>query len=323
MSSDWSTEGPNLGGRSEAPNIRSEFRGTERNEEGGTSTGYRMQEHADIVEKANWLESEVTAGFGAQGISEEILHVVEDHIIPRLVRGSEEDPVLTNASRGAGRMPSEGDVIAFADLAVNADVRSSLEFIGSLLDKDISVESIYLDLISPAAKYLGDMWVDDRVDFSRVSLGASCMQRSLIGLGQRYESKHDFTAQRSMLIAAMPGDQHMLGPSIAAEFLRRYGWHAKFVMPNSSDDIINELRQNNFDILGLSLSCDDYLANLEPLITQVKSTVDDVGILAGGRAVTADPSFVMEAGCDVVALDARDAVVQAKQLLEIRQNTGN
>ena len=320
MSSDWSTEGPDFGSSSGAPNIRSEFGGTGGHEGTGASSGYKMSEHSDILEKANWLESEDAAGLGVGEFSEQILHVVEDHIIPRLVRGSQEDPVLTNTGRDAARMPSESDVIAFADLAVNTDVRSSLEFIGSLLDKDISVESIYLDLISPAAKYLGDMWVEDRVDFSRVSLGASCMQRSLIGLGQRYESKHDFTAQRSMLISAMPGDQHMLGPSIAAEFLRRYGWHAKFIMPNSPDDITNELRQSKFDMLGLSLSCDDYLADLEPLITHVRSSAGEVGILAGGRAVMADPGFVMKAGSDVVALDARDAVVQAKQLLETRQN---
>ena len=115
----------------------------------------------------------------------------------------------------------------------------------------------------------------------------------------------------------------MLGPSIAAEFLRRYGWHAKFIMPNSPDDIINELRQNTFDMLGLSLSCDDYLADLEPLITHVRSSAGDLAILAGGRAVNADPCFVRKAGSDVVALDARDAVVQAKQLLRTRQNKGN
>ncbi len=45
-----------------------------------------------------------------------------------------------------------------------------------------------------------------------------------------------------------------------------------------------------------------------------------MGIIAVGRAVTADPGFVRKAGSDVVALDARDAVVQAKQLLETRQN---
>ena len=320
MSSDWSTEGPDCGSRSEAPSIRSDVSDTVGHGGTGTSSGYNMAEHSDIIEKAEWLESEGAAGFGEGGLSEQILHVVEDHIIPRLVRGSQEDPVLTNTGRDAARMPSEGDVIAFADLAVNTDVKSSLKFIESLIDKDISIESIYLDLISPAAKYLGDMWVEDRVDFSRVSLGASCMQRSLIGLGQRYESKHDFTAQRSMLITAMPGDQHMLGPSIAAEFLRRYGWHAKFIMPNSPDDITNELRQSKFDILGLSLSCDDYLADLEPLITHVRSSAGGVGILAGGRAVTADPGFVRSAGSDVVALDARDAVVQAKQLLETRQS---
>ena len=320
MSSDWSTEGPGIGSGLEAPNIRSEFSDTRGHEETSPSSGYNMSEYSDIIEKASWLESESAVGFDAGEFSEQILHVVEDHIIPRLVRGSQEDPVLTNTGRDAARMPSEGDVITFADLAVNTDVKSSLEFIGSLIDKNISVESIYLDLISPAAKYLGDMWVEDRVDFSRVSLGASCMQRSLIGLGERCDSQHDFTAQRSMLISAMPGDQHMLGPSIAAEFLRRYGWHAKFIMPKSPDDITNELRQNKFDILGLSLSCDDYLGDLEPLISYVRSSAGDLGIIAGGRAVMADPGFVSKAGPDVVALDARDAVVQAKQLLKTRQN---
>ena len=254
----------------------------------------------------------------APKISREILNVVEEHVIPRLVWGVQSDPIITNLGRDAIYMPSEDDVLAFADLAVNADVSSSLKFIRSLFDKGMAIESIYLDLIAPAAKYLGEMWVDDRVDFSRVSLGASCMQRSLLALSENSESEYNSTYQRSVLLSSMPGDQHMLGPSIAAEFLRRYGWHTQFVMPKSADDILVEIKNNEFDLLGLSLSCDDHLSDLDSLINRLKSdpSFKDIGIIVGGRGATIDPEHVMKAGSDVVALDARDAVLQAKDLFE-------
>lgn len=253
-------------------------------------------------------------------VSEEIVNVVEEHVIPRLVRGVQSDPIITNLGRDAVHMPSEEDVLAFADLAVSADVASSLKFIRALFDKGMAIESIYLDLISPAAKYLGEMWVDDRVDFSRVSLGASCMQRSLIALSEISESENNSTYERSVLLSAMPGDQHMLGPSIAVEFLRRYGWHTQFLMPKSPEEILVELKNNNYDLLGFSLSCDEHLSDLENLIKIIRSdpNAEGIGIIVGGRGAAVDPGHVINAGSDVVALDARDAVLQAKELFEKR-----
>lgn len=261
-----------------------------------------------------------TQGLVASKVSDEILSVVEEHVIPRLVRGVQSDPVITNLGRDAVYMPSEEDVLTFADLAVNADVGASLKFIRSLFDKGMAIESIYLDLIAPAAKYLGEMWADDRVDFSRVSLGASCMQRSLLALSENSELENNSTYQRSVLLSAMPGDQHMLGPSIAAEFLRRYGWHTQFIMPKTAEDILVELKNNKFDLLGLSLSCDEHLLDLKSLIKKIKSDpgAKDVGIIVGGRGAAADPGHAISAGSDVVALDARDAVLQARILFEKR-----
>ena len=53
MSSDWSTEGPDFGSSSEAPNISAEFNDTRGHEAASPSSGYNMSEHSDIIEKAN------------------------------------------------------------------------------------------------------------------------------------------------------------------------------------------------------------------------------------------------------------------------------
>ena len=88
----------------------------------------------------------------------------------------------------------------------------------------ISVESIFLDLLAPAARQLGTQWEADVTDFANVTLGVSRLQRIMRRLGDTFLQR-DQPRQRgeSALLTIIPGEQHSFGLSMVAEFFRRAG----------------------------------------------------------------------------------------------------
>lgn len=216
------------------------------------------------------------------------------------------------------RRPSDDEVILFSDIATKCDTDAAMKFIVSLLDRGVPIESIYLDLIAPAAKFLGEMWEDDLCDFAGVTLGSSCLQRTLVALSEKYASQRDILSRRSALILTMPGDQHTLGPSVAAEFLRRYGWDVECVCPESVDDVYSITASQDFDIVGFSVSCDDDIDSLSDVVRGAREAAGQrtIGVLAGGRAIAEWPEVIADSDIDAIAENGRDTVIGAGKLFE-------
>jgi hypothetical protein len=100
-----------------------------------------------------------------------ILSIVEAQIIPRLLVSKQiGKPHLTLVSSSKA-MPSQKEIETFTDLCVSESSKDAQSFVDDFLDTGLSTEDIFLGLLTPAAKYLGSQWDDDRMDFSQVNLG--------------------------------------------------------------------------------------------------------------------------------------------------------
>ena len=68
------------------------------------------------------------------------------------------------------------DVADFARLILTRSEAQALDCIESMRIKGAPIESIYLDLLAPAARYLGEMWEEDLCDFTDVTIGLGRLQ---------------------------------------------------------------------------------------------------------------------------------------------------
>jgi hypothetical protein len=145
----------------------------------------------------------------------QLARTIEGEIIPRLMlthRVSVEtffDPV----QEGETFLLSE-NVADFVDLSLKYDVDAAASYIAALRAQGTPLEAVYLDLLTPTARRLGDMWVEDLCDFTQVTVGLCCLQQLLHELSADFhsESAKEYQAQgRRALLLPVPGEQHTFG----------------------------------------------------------------------------------------------------------------
>ena len=249
-----------------------------------------------------------------------ILSIVESQIIPRLLVSERiGKPHLTLVS-SSKTMPSIKEIEIFIDLCLSKSSKDAQSFVDDFLDKGLSKEDIFLELITPAAQYLGSQWDDDRMDFSQVNLGL--VRLHSIANEIRCTSKSDQFAKgkaRRVLIASAPGSMHMLGTTIVADFFRKEDWQVVVAISSSANELVQTVSNEWFDVLGLSLSIDQQLTGLADLIDQFKnlSLNPYMVVMLGGPIFSAKKLDANDFGANGICENAKHAVSLAVSLLPI------
>ena len=108
-----------------------------------------------------------------------LARTIEEQIIPRLMLAhrTAAEPLLRPA--GPGYTITQDDVKRFAKLVLSPEEDVAFAAILSLRAREVSVEKIYLDLLAPTARYLGELWDDDLCNFTDVTVGLGRLQRVL------------------------------------------------------------------------------------------------------------------------------------------------
>ena len=249
-----------------------------------------------------------------------ILSIVEAQIIPRLLVSKQiGKPHLTLVSSSKA-MPSKKEIETFTDLCVSESSKDAQSFVDDFLDTGLSTEDIFLGLLTPAAKYLGSQWDDDRMDFSQVNLGLVRLHsianeiRRTSKSGQLVKGK-----AKNVMIASAPGSMHMLGTTIVADFFRKEDWQVVVAISSSANELVKTVSNEWFDVLGLSLSIDQQLTGLADLIDQFKSLSLNprMVVMLGGPIFSTKKLDANDFGAHGICDNAKHAVGLAVSLLPI------
>lgn len=195
----------------------------------------------------------------------------------------------------------------------------ALTEVRSWLDAGVDLEDIYLDGLVPAARLMGSWWLDDRIDFVKVTIGIHSLQQILYEFSPQFLQRADqkFNGYRAIFFAT-PGSQHSFGSIMLAEFFRREGWKASNVVPESEVDVFKELSQHWFEVIGFSVSSDRALDALKLLISEARhvSLNPRAIIMIGGPMVDLIPNLVEVLGADLAGGDARASQRLARQSIK-------
>ncbi|MEQ8602248.1 MAG: cobalamin B12-binding domain-containing protein [Marivibrio sp.] len=256
---------------------------------------------------------------------------IEDEIIPRLLNAHAAPTALSAPADGrADAFPSRApsslleadDVLRFAERLVSPDADAASAYLATLRRRGLALEELFVDLMGPAARELGDAWSDDRRSFADVTLGLSRLQTMLRSLSPAFgdvgSARPAPDAQpRRILLAPTPGEQHTFGVSVVEEFFRRDGWEVVVDGAAAEGLLVSTVSLERFTVVGLSLCRDDLIGALQSAIRSIRqhSLNADVSILVGGRVFADDPTLARRIGADAHATDARDAVDNAERLI--------
>ncbi len=203
-----------------------------------------------------------------------------------------------------------------------------------------SVEALFLNLIEPAARALGDRWQADQLSQVDVTVAMGALQLLVRQLGQDFQRQgrpfqrqgRPFQRQgrpglerRTALVALMPEESHLVEVGLVSEFLERAGWDVACAYPVSGDALSLELRAHRYDLLAVCSSGaferPERHASIERLVGEARcdSINSSLAILLTGRDFRAHPRLGTALGADGSLSSAGEAAGAAEAVLRRRE----
>ena len=249
------------------------------------------------------------AGEGS-GHHRDLLAVIESDIVPRLIL-VHRNGIAANDQALADRSPIDPSVLAkFSNLVQHASLSELVAFVKSLAVDGCSLRSILLDLCAPTARWLGDQWVSDDLDFVAVTLSLSRLQQLVHEIIPSYgDSCHERGLQRALIVPT-PGEQHAFGAVVAAQLFRESGWIVDGGLAVTADELQELVTREDYAIVGFSQSSDVNIDNLKAAIQMVRDCARSLpaAIIVGGRLAAERSELCAAVGADRFFRDTSDAV---------------
>jgi MerR family transcriptional regulator, light-induced transcriptional regulator len=254
---------------------------------------------------------------GRSGVSAQpqLLRTIETEVIPRLMLAHRTGTMRFRSLRPVVPTVDADDVEQFTGLLLKSDdALAASRFIETVRDRGVKLETIFLDLLTPSARLLGEYWVEDKSDFADVTIGLGQLRQLLYRYSPEFmdDAKGQVIGKRALL-AVVPGEQHSFGLVMLEQFFLKAGWAVDMVTEPSKTSLEALVKKRHFDLVGLSISCDAFLSELTSTINLVRraSKNPQVCVMAGGQVFLTNPQLVDRVGADATAIDGRQAVRQA------------
>jgi methanogenic corrinoid protein MtbC1 len=257
-----------------------------------------------------------------------LARAVVEEVVPLLVlahRASTQARVADPCILAAAEAGPEACIAALARLATANDLSGALALIEDLHAAGHALDTIYLEVITGAARRLGLLWHEDKASFADVTIGVLMLQRLVHALD------HAFCGEvvrrdpgRRMLLTPRPGEPHGFAIDVVSAFLRRAGWEVASAAPRSDTALCALVRSEWFAVVGISDTCGEDGEALAASIHAVRraSRNRNLRVMVGGPRFAADPELAMRVGADATAIDARHAVTQAEGLFALCRREG-
>lgn len=279
---------------------------------------------------ASWGQAEAAAidrcleapGFANQGTrtpeSPRLTRIIETEIIPRLLLAHLEESRRPQSPDPGGL--TSADIKAFALIAIDPVRDRTMDHVDQVRGNGHSLQVVFLELLAPTARLLGEMWSDDLCSFTDVTIGLSRLQQVLCELGSTFENEVRPEIRGRILLAAAPGEQHSFGLSMLETFFRHAGWDVCGGCGYTPAELVRLARDEWLDAIGLSLSSDLWYDQVRDLLVSLRraSRNPSTVVIVGGRYFTDNPDHATAIGADTMAQDAPDALRQADAQLKVR-----
>ena len=264
--------------------------------------------------KPNLTSSDLV--FNSCASQDPVRDLLEGEIIPRLMMAHMVDGAIWPRRE---RITIDSlDTQDFVGLPLRLEAADLLEEVDRFLEQGVSVEDVYLDLLAPAARYLGELWKSDECDFVDVTMGLWRLQEVMREVSRRSPPKPDPIGQaRSAVFCPIPGDVHSFGAQMIEEVFARAGWHSEVLLKPERRELLDYVSSQPVDLVGLTVSRDSPISALSGLVRAIRSVSmkPNLCVLVGGHMINENPALVERIGADGTGVDARAALATAERLV--------
>ena len=166
-------------------------------------------------------------------------------------------------------------------------------------------DEVVRQLIEPAARAMGDAWLaDDCTEFD-LTLGLGILQ--MAGHAVRYSDDIEQLRSKkySILLAAAPGETHILGTTLLADQFSDAGWSVEMAYPSSDEALANQIDAQKPDAVDIGLSDaitrQGRIARLRETVKHSRMTMPDQSLVVsvGGRLFAEASATAEHVGADL------------------------
>ena len=258
----------------------------------------------------------------AQGGLSWLINTLEKEVLPRLLQAH------AHSEAGPDKRPTITDndvprtvVQQLVQMALTNDTADMLAYVQAIHAQGVALETVYLHVLTPVARTLGEMWERDECTFTDVTVGLWRIKQVMHELSPTFQSvAQEQSHGREVMLVPTPGSAHNLGLFMVSEFFRRSGWRVSGELLSQPNDMLHAVQKDWIDLVGLSVGISDHVAPLADLIKALRGASRNpaLQVMVGGPLMLAHPEYVSLLGADFMAVDAPTAVNQAEARVPMR-----
>ena len=243
---------------------------------------------------------------------ESLVKTIEGNILPLIIEQHLDSSISDQLP--TKRIIDQRAVDDLTKLVLQEDARVSVDYVKALHSSGTNLEDIYLHLLTPVARKLGEMWEEDESSFTEVTIALWRIKQLMYDLSPIFQQyAEQGKAGSSIMLVPLPGSQHNLGLFMVSEFFAKAGWRIWGELAATEEEIISMAANEWFDVVGLSASVREQFPQLKQLILSIKAKSKNpkVGVIIGSPVFNQFPELVADLGADMVGIDAEDALEKA------------
>jgi len=264
----------------------------------------------------SFAEPSVHSAFSFAGLGrhlpEDALESLAREVLRRMARDEPPAglaPSNSTAAPAARRRPESHEIAALCDALVSPDRQAADAALGRLRERGETLETIYLNYLTPVARELGNRWEDDRASFMEVSMG----------IGRIYGLMHELRMLLPVtpaalaphaVFASLPGDSHTLGVTVASDLFRNRGWDVDLLVGLDHDSLVQAIDRTPAPIVGISASSGDELPQLLRLVVALHVGRPAMRVFIAGNIAADHPEIDRIEGIDGAACEFESAYSQ-------------
>ncbi len=263
---------------------------------------------AEILARTSSLFETKRDAFGSDAVE-----LLASDIVRRLASAGPSDPSYETPEI------SDESIDAFCDTLIQPSPAAALQFIEDRRTEGVTRQGVYLGYIIAAARNLGRGWDEDRYSFLDVTYGTGHLYALMRALrAETPSARPAFDGRRCALFATVPGEEHGIGITVAADLFREAGWEIDLRTDTDHDGLVAHVEDTQPHIIGLSLSTEQRLDALVRLVVAMRITMPSA-IIGVAPATNVDAARLHDlVDIDLVFDDAPSACRELERLIRLR-----
>lgn len=168
----------------------------------------------------------------------------------------------------------------FAEYLLDGNEQGAYQLI---TNEDTDSLSLYMEIITPAMQYVGELWQKDEISVAEEHLATSVCDFVLSRYGFQFKKNRE-DRKRKIMFLCLEKEQHMLGTKMAASLCEEKQWDVKLLGANLPLEYALSMAEEwKPDVIGLSASIPYRLPLMREYITELEDLDFHPTVIVGGR----------------------------------------